>query len=50
MFKNSKDLFDSIKNKKYSKTTIRKFKEKYIENTNGDSTRRLVDFMISKTK
>lgn len=50
VFKNSKDLFDSIKNKKYSKTTIRKFKEKYIENTNGDSTRRLVDFMISKTK
>lgn len=50
VFKNSKDLFDSIKNKKYSKTVIRKFKEKYIENTSGDSTRRLVDFMISKTK
>lgn len=50
VFKNSKDLFQTILNKKYNKKTLREFKNKYIENCDGTSTDKLVDFMISKTK
>lgn len=50
VFKNPQDLFDSIINKKYNKKVIQKFKNKYIENTQGNSTKKLVDFMIKNTK
>lgn len=50
VFKDAKDLFESIDNKKYNKTVIRNFKNKYIENTTGNSTQKLVDFMIKGKK
>lgn len=50
VFKDAKELFKTIETKKYNKTKLRKFKNKYIENCDGTSTNKLVDFMISKTK
>lgn len=50
VFKDAKELFTSIKTQKYNKKIIKNFKDKYIENTKGDSTKKLVDFMIKKAQ
>lgn len=50
VYKDEKELFKVIQSNKYDKKILKKFKDKYIENTDGTSTDKLVDFMISKTK
>lgn len=50
VFKDPKDLFTCIAEKKYDKRVIKKFKNKYIEVTDGTSTNKIVDFMITKAE
>lgn len=50
VFKDPKELFKHIENDKYDSSIIKKFKEKYIEITDGTSTKKIVDFIITKTK
>lgn len=50
VFKDANELFEKISKNDYNKKVLKKFKDKYIENSRGDSTDKLVDFMISKTK
>lgn len=48
VYKDIKALFKKLESGKYDKKILRKFKNKYVENTSGDSTKKLVDFMITK--
>lgn len=50
VFKDAKELFQKIDQNNYDKKIIKKFKNKYIEYSKGDSTQKIVDFMINKTK
>lgn len=46
VFKDASKLFNCIEKEKYNKKTIKKFKEKYIEVSDGTSTKKIVDFTI----
>ncbi len=48
--KNAKELFQKIKNNNYDYNNLERFKNKYIEYAKGDSTKKIVDFMIEKAK
>ena len=50
VFKDAKKLFNKIEDNNYDKKIINNFKNKYIEYSKGDSTKKIVDFMVEKTK
>jgi CDP-ribitol ribitolphosphotransferase len=49
VYKDARSLFKKIEKNDYDFKTIKKFKNKYIEYSKGDSTQQVVDFMIDKT-
>jgi len=50
VFKDITRLFNSIENEKYNQKIIRNFKNKYIEVSDGTSTKKNVDFIIKCTR
>ncbi len=47
VFKDAKELFNCIEKEKYNLKIIKKFKNKYIEVSDGSSTKKIVDFIIN---
>jgi len=50
VYKDAKMLFKKIEKKDYDIEIIKKFKNKYIANCDGNATQMLVDFIIEKSK
>ena len=45
-FKDAKELIKNIEDNKYSYETLKKFKNYYLDNTNGDATKKLVEYIV----
>ena len=50
VFDNENDLYEFIKRNKYDKEILKKYKEKYIANSDGNATKTLVDFILGGSK